>query len=398
MKFSRKTFVSFFFLLFLGFFIFLVVLEIYLRLRGYRSPSYAMVDKKTNLVVHKPGIYEYVYPPVNPCLKNRLRINNLGFHSCKDYFHNKPSGVYRIVVLGDSYVEAVQVPCDKTFHYILEEKLNSYFNGKFEVLNFGVGGGGRLSSLLYLIEYAEQFKPDMIIDLFVYNDIRDDDIFFLKNLIYPDLSKEDLLSMFRSGDYEIIKHILAKARGYGAIGPWRERIKFYIKIKFLNESASLRFIHTLYSRYKTRLLWKRAGDVSVYEDFGHLKVRYDDYTEWLWEWQKELIKKIVEYSKELGARYVLVSATEGYTVHDSLMKQTPIYNNPEYDIYKKEKILERISEELGLEYIPLLYDFRKRAEFTDEMTVFECDGHWNEVGHRWAAEIIFEKIKDKIIR
>lgn len=392
---KKKPFVNYLVLVFLGFFVFLIFLEIYLRLRGFRPPSFALIDEKTNLVVSKPGVYEYVNPPENPCVRNRVRINNLGFHSCKDYFYDKPSGVYRIVVLGDSFVEAVQVPCDKTFHYILEEKLNSYGN-RVEVLNFGMGGGGRLSSLLYLIEYGEKFKPDMIIDLFVYNDIRDDDIFFLKDLIYPNLSKEQLLSMFRDGDYEIIKHILAKARGYGGIGPLKERIKFYIRRGVVNKFASLRFIYNLYSRYKTELFWRRAGVENVYGEFGHLRVQYDDYTKWLWEWEKEVIKRIVEYSNKIGARYVLVSATEGYTVHDSLMKQTPIYNNPEYDIYKKEKLLEEITRELGIEYIPLIYDFRKRAGSTDEMTVFRCDGHWTELGHRWAAEIIFERIRDKI--
>lgn len=28
------------------------------------------------------------------------------------------------------------------------------------------------------------------------------------------------------------------------------------------------------------------------------------------------------------------------------------------------------------------------------MTTFDCDGHWNEVGHEWAADAIFEYLME----
>src|SRR5215472_11421352 len=43
-----------------------------------------------------------------------VRINHDGFRG-PDYPKTKPAGVFRVAVLGDSYVEAIQVAEDKTF-------------------------------------------------------------------------------------------------------------------------------------------------------------------------------------------------------------------------------------------------------------------------------------------
>src|SRR5690242_17953292 len=43
-----------------------------------------------------------------------VRINHDGFRG-PDFTEAKPPGVVRVAVLGDSYVEAMQVPEDKTF-------------------------------------------------------------------------------------------------------------------------------------------------------------------------------------------------------------------------------------------------------------------------------------------
>jgi len=53
------------------------------------------------------------------------RYNSHGF---RDYerSYEKPQGVYRIVVLGDSYIEGLQVELEKTFTAQLEKMLNGH--------------------------------------------------------------------------------------------------------------------------------------------------------------------------------------------------------------------------------------------------------------------------------
>jgi len=68
-------------------------------------------------------------------------VNSDGFRG-RDYSVDKPKGVYRIVVLGDSFTEGLGVNDNETFSYYLEQMLNALnISGKkFEVLNLAVGG------------------------------------------------------------------------------------------------------------------------------------------------------------------------------------------------------------------------------------------------------------------
>ena len=96
-----------------------------------------------------------------------IKINSLGFRDL-DRKQEKPSGVYRIALMGDSFVEALQVPFSKTAGQILEKKLNEKFSNqtsgpsKFEVLNFGVGAHGTDQTYLTYLKYVKKTQPDYV--------------------------------------------------------------------------------------------------------------------------------------------------------------------------------------------------------------------------------------------
>ena len=67
----------------------------------------------------------------------------------------RPEGVTRVAMLGDSMIEAAQVPLEKTAGQILERRRGP----SFEVLNFGVSGYGVGQCLLAWETYARAFRP-----------------------------------------------------------------------------------------------------------------------------------------------------------------------------------------------------------------------------------------------
>lgn len=72
-----------------------------------------------------------------PCLEVTVRFNSKGF---RDVEHplEKPPGVYRIVILGDSFTANLQVKLEESYHRILEKLLNGAGLGKrFETINLG---------------------------------------------------------------------------------------------------------------------------------------------------------------------------------------------------------------------------------------------------------------------
>ena len=68
-------------------------------------------------------------------------INSRGWRD-EDHEIEKPEGKFRIAVIGDSYVEALQVPLEDTFWKVAERDLNSVADSSVdvEVLAFGISG------------------------------------------------------------------------------------------------------------------------------------------------------------------------------------------------------------------------------------------------------------------
>jgi len=91
--------------------------------------------------------------------------NSIGFVDC-EHAVEKPPGVCRIAMLGDSMTESLQVPQDSRFSNLLERRLNAVYPGRFEVFNFGISAAGPGQDLLTYLRYVRQFKPDVTILFF----------------------------------------------------------------------------------------------------------------------------------------------------------------------------------------------------------------------------------------
>lgn len=79
----------------------------------------------------------------------------------------KPAGTKRIVVLGDSATEGLQVPLGKTYCRVLERTLNSKPPANFAVLNFGCSSYSTGQQVLQFEQQAVKYKPDFTVLLYV---------------------------------------------------------------------------------------------------------------------------------------------------------------------------------------------------------------------------------------
>ena len=96
--------------------------------------------------------------------KAKWQINNFGWLNSNNY--NKIKKQSRIALIGDSYVEALQVNQKETFYECLNEQLRN----SQEVYSMGVSGAP-LSQYLQMAKYAQyHFQPDMFIINLVHND------------------------------------------------------------------------------------------------------------------------------------------------------------------------------------------------------------------------------------
>ncbi len=96
-----------------------------------------------------------------------VQTNALGFRDLERAVY-KPPTVRRVALLGDSFIEAVQVPLKNTAGQLLERRLNASSrqgpkgSSRWEVLNFGVSNFGVGQYLLTWQQYAEDYRPDYV--------------------------------------------------------------------------------------------------------------------------------------------------------------------------------------------------------------------------------------------
>ncbi len=130
---------------------------------------------------HSPG-GRFAYYGYEPNLKtpyiNLVRWNSQGYYD-HDYSLEQSGDVRRIVVIGDSYVEAVQVPLSRSFHKLVEEALNAgsaQAGGTItQVVALGNSGTGQVENLKVLRNQAVKYRPRAVVVGLSRNDFCDDD-------------------------------------------------------------------------------------------------------------------------------------------------------------------------------------------------------------------------------
>src|SRR6185295_10944416 len=130
-----------------------------------------------NVILYNDKIYKL--PPHASFMnldenRNLMETNNLGFH---DREREAANDDYRILVLGDSFVEARQVDTGSLFTMRLEKKFADD-GQKIEIINGGVPGTG--TAYQYSL-WKEFFEPNVKVDhlvlcFFMGNDLLDNNI------------------------------------------------------------------------------------------------------------------------------------------------------------------------------------------------------------------------------
>ena len=141
-----------------------VVLELGLRLTGTGeiAPSFRRLFIPDDLIGYRlrPGAsIRYTETEFD----SEIRINESGVRDDRE-IAAKPPDEYRVLVLGDSMVLAVQVAFDETFTARLEHHLNANASHRsVRVINAGVQGYGPVESYLFLTHYGLTFEPDLVL-------------------------------------------------------------------------------------------------------------------------------------------------------------------------------------------------------------------------------------------
>jgi hypothetical protein len=299
------------------------------------------------------------------------QINSHGWRDVEWSFKKTP-GVYRVAVVGDSYVEAFQVELAETFLKIAESILAGQ-GYKVELMNFGRSGFTTTEELLVIRDKVLEFSPDLIA-LFFYpsNDIRD---------VSKDLSPETLRPFFlyNNGASELYLDT-----------SFTEDSSFKLK-KMINplkrNSALVSLATERYQllRQKTREpLFDDDCDIRSYLTLAtanpdHAYVRAFDLN-------KRLIGEIARIVRPRSDMMLVTIDSPGWKTPDAECLQS---KEATFDPFYFEDELRALASAMKITHLGLQREFRKDWENHRRELHW---GHWNYEGHKLVAALLAGKI------
>jgi len=321
-----------------------------------------------------------------------VAINSKGLRDV-EYDYAKPEDVFRILVLGDSFAQALQVDVEDSFPELLEAQLNERSDSslRFEVINAGVTGYGTDQELLFFQQEGHKYEPDLVILTFcTINDVMDSS----PKLEIQDLADRKQFFVLKDGELELRQVVFPQAPA-----DQDEGLRAMIS-RILNQSRLYQII-----RRALRAMTEGMTRATVQPEDNqgsqytpsskmvtmpvHYGVYAPEYTpEWeeAWEITLAVIRRLRDKVNARDARLLVVVATTGEELYSAWRHMIPLV----WDLDKPNRILSPFLEENGIAYLPLLPHFRRDYQETERHLHFRVDGHWTAEGHRLAADAIYD--------
>lgn len=317
-----------------------------------------------------------------------IRINSAGFRD-REHSLEKPDGVIRIAVLGDSYIESFQVAQEDMFASVLERELNSLSFDKdrqVEVLSFGVSGYGTAQELLMLRHHVWKFNPDIVLLAFLpSNDLRNNS---------STLESQTLRPVF-----ELVDDKLQLDNSFRTEPPYlyAKTNSFRMKMAIINFSRVLQVVQSIRTgEFATRRAENaNAGQTTIRDRIGldDQCFKPPENVEWehAWKLAERLIEEMNHEVTERGARFAVTVVTSGVQVTPNAeLRREYCKALGVDDLNYADNRLKQLGDELEFPVIVLSEVLRQYGqEHALDAHGFSNtspgEGHWNEVGHREAA-------------
>jgi len=136
-----------------------------------------------------------------------IEYNAFGMRDRERRTERASNEVSRIALVGDSQVEAKEVPFDSTLGQRLERALQKALPSRpIEVLNLGVSGYGTVATRARYQHLGVRFRPDIVVYLFMENDL--DDNVAKDARLYEDRGDQLIYRLLHDGRIPLTRHLL----------------------------------------------------------------------------------------------------------------------------------------------------------------------------------------------
>ena len=320
----------------------------------------------------------------------------------REHAVEKPEGVFRILVLGDSFMEASSVKLDDTFHRRLEGYARAA--GKnVEVINMGVAGYGTLQEYLVFQHIGRFYNPDLVlVGFYDGNDLINNSLELSSFLTeegqvtkarpFLDLNEPEGWAI-TPVDFEGAQRSYAKNEA--SLEAKRNRLtEKLILLRLLNAGIARIPVPEFLKSQESKL---EPFDKS-HQELVLMGVNYcvepAEYTR-AWDATERIFTRFNEAVEASGAKLVVFTVPTLEEVSLEYMKSV------DADVAYPEKLclekapghvrLNRMLKKLNIDQISLLPDFRRGVR-EGGIKLYQSDLHWNSKGHALAAERVLSEL------
>jgi len=297
-----------------------------------------------------------------------VAFNSAGMRD-REHAVAKPEGVFRVLVLGDSFMEALQVPFEESFPSVVEHELSQETGRRVEVLNASVSGWGTDDELKYLTRYGMQWKPDLILVVMtLHNDISDN----LREQFHT--IRNGVLVEQPPPDETLLRYELLQAKAYLSTESHAYRLLMRARrAREVRDTASQLHSHVV-------ALFRSPTDAQISRGL---------------ELTTRLLERMQALAESERSRFVVVMLPLAVQLSDlgfaEFARSAP--GSPgQLEIDRPQRLMSRVGDHLGVAVIDLLPGFRDWTVHGGRSLYLERDGHWNERGHRLAADLVAREL------
>jgi hypothetical protein len=309
--------------------------------------------------------------------------------------YGAPPGTFRVLALGDSFVEGYTVPHEQTMTHVLETELAPP-SCPVEVLNAGTAAWSTDQEYLFYREEGVKYSPRVVLAFFYYNDI-------LSNTIANYFgSPKPLLAAGVDGRMVLTNDPLPRpppppppARTEEAPPP--PAPKGSVAFDWVRDRVA-RGAPRTYNALARLHLWKPLGGDTV-EQGDQLRVykrRRQPPIEEAWTLTAKILEALAREVAANGSRFAVVYVPSRMEVSDRDWELTRLSYGMEEGVWDRALVARRVEDigrEAGFPVLDLTPALREASGRFGGEPYLLYDGHWNARGHRAAARAVGEFLK-----
>lgn len=372
----------------------LSVVEAGLRIADTRSEmatAFRMDDERRGWAL-RPGFAGWV------TAENKVwvQINSDGLRD-RERRREKPAGTIRVAVLGDSYIQAVNVPIEKAFTSFLETRLASCaqpLGRQAEVINFGVSGYGTAQELLTYRHHAAAYHPDIVVlAMYLGNDI-------FNNSRELNESDGHAVPYFVLRDGKLVADTREVEDTTAATLPWYHRVRMSVTERFI----TAKLVYNGYALLRAPFVPLQVVEVAPPSASEASDLVYQpepgQAADEAWRVTEALVRELADEVAANGSELWVVTLSTAEQVHPDLSVRRAFAQLVGVDsLFYPDHRIRDFAQAHG---IPVVSLAEPLADYAATNHVFlnggynaefpGGTGHWNETAHRLAAGLVGERL------